>query len=105
MEFHLLILEAAENFEKIFDQLEEDNPIYLAYFDENEEASDDNESNGENGNGKEKPKKKNNIRSPDFIDWEKASDFVKFLKVFYNITLKISDTLHVTFNQVFMKLS
>lgn len=36
------MLKAAKKFEVVFDQLEEDDP-YLDYFDQNEEASDENE--------------------------------------------------------------
>ena len=48
------MLEVVEKFEKVFNRLEEDDPRYLSYFDEKEEASDENEGNGENENGKEK---------------------------------------------------
>lgn len=37
-------------------------------------------------------------RHPNGDDWKKVKDFIKFLDIFYQITLKFSGTLHVTSN-------
>ncbi|KAL9147291.1 hypothetical protein ABFS82_13G164100 [Erythranthe guttata] len=46
----------------------------------------------------------NNARCPDFADWESAKEFVSFLKVFYEATLKLSasktPTAHLVFKQL-----
>ena len=37
-------------------------------------------------------------------DWNRARVFVKFLKMFYDVTLKFSGSLHVTSNIFFKEL-
>jgi hypothetical protein len=46
----------------------------------------------------------NHFVAPSFIDWENARIFVKFLKSFYDATLKFSTSKNVTFNSYFIQL-
>ena len=41
---------------------------------------------------------------PEKEDWNRARVFVKFLKMFYDVTLKFSRSLHVTSNIFFKEL-
>ena len=41
---------------------------------------------------------------PDFKDWENVKVFVKFLKLFYEVTLRFSSSLYVTSNVFFHEL-
>ncbi|XP_022882494.1 zinc finger BED domain-containing protein RICESLEEPER 2-like [Olea europaea var. sylvestris] len=77
-----LMLDSALNFEKAFERMEEEDGFYCKYFDENE-----------GGKEKEGP--------PTSYDWEKARKFVKFLRTFYDVTLKFSASLSVTSNIYF----
>ncbi|KAK2640602.1 hypothetical protein Ddye_028397 [Dipteronia dyeriana] len=77
-----LMLESALNFQKAFERLEEEDGNYISYFLEDE-------------SGKRK------MGPPRFDDWEISRVFVKFLKKFYDATLKFSASLSVTSNQYF----
>jgi hypothetical protein len=46
----------------------------------------------------------NHLVVPGFLDWENAKVFVKFLKTFYDATLNIYGSTHVTSNRYFMDL-
>ncbi|XP_034921578.1 zinc finger BED domain-containing protein RICESLEEPER 2-like [Populus alba] len=82
-----LMLEAAEKFEKVFVRLGEKEPRYMSYFLEVDSK----------GN-------KKNIGSPSLEDWENARTLIKFLKIFYMVTLRFSGSLHVTSNSFFDEL-
>jgi len=71
-------LEAAEKFQKAFERLEEDDPKFVASLD----------SQG----------------CPTYDDWDNARIFIRFLKLFYNVTLRLSGSLHVTSNAFFHEL-
>lgn len=71
------MLEDALKYQKAFECLEEEYGHYLGYFRED----DGGRRRGE---------------LPLSSDWENASVFVKFLKSFYDVTLKFSTSLHVT---------
>ncbi|KAK2648515.1 hypothetical protein Ddye_016004 [Dipteronia dyeriana] len=77
-----LMLESALKFQKAFERLKEEDGNYVNYFLEDE-------------SGKRK------IGPPRFDDWETSKVFVKFLKNFYDATLKFSASLSVTSNQYF----
>ena len=47
-------------------------------------------------------KKKKSKDPPEKEDWKRARAFVKFLKMFYDVTLKFSGSLHITSN-IFLK--
>ena len=76
------MLESALKFQKAFERLEEEDGNYVSYFLEDE-------------SGKRK------MGPPRFDDWETSRVFVKFLKKFYDATLKFSASLSVTSNLYF----
>ncbi|KAG5222928.1 zinc finger BED domain-containing protein [Salix suchowensis] len=82
-----LMLDAAERFEKVFVRLGESDTRYMGYFLEVDQK----------GN-------KKNIGPPGSEDWENGRILVKFLKIFYTVTLKFSGSLHVTSNSFFNEL-
>jgi hypothetical protein len=47
---------------------------------------------------------KKNIGPPSLEDWKNARTLVKFLKIFYMVTLRFSGSLHVTSNSFFNEL-
>ncbi|CAL8083692.1 unnamed protein product [Prunus armeniaca] len=100
-----LMLDAALKFRKAFDRMGDDpDSSYLMYFKEDE--GDDERIEGIEGSGKGKGKSKTNKRvgPPSDEDWEKAVTFVMFLKTFYDVTLKISASLHPTSHSTFHDL-
>lgn len=80
-----MMLDVALKFEKAFTRFEEEDDKFLGYFMEKE-------------NGKRI------IGPPTSVDWECAAVFVKFLSIFYEVTLKFSGTLHVTSNNFFHEI-
>ena len=76
------MLETAENFQKAFERLEEQNTQYVLEF-----VGDDRK------------------KGPPLVeDWDNARVFVKFLKIFFDVTLRISGSLFTTSNAYFHKL-
>ncbi|CAL8112897.1 unnamed protein product [Prunus armeniaca] len=90
-----IMLDAALKYKKAFVRMgeDEDSP-FLAYFKEPEHEVDEDGVVASNTN---------NIRvgPPSEDDWENATVFVKFLRVFYEVTLKVSASLHPTVNKAF----
>jgi len=41
---------------------------------------------------------------PTFEDWENFRVFLKFLKLFYDVTIRLSGSLYVTFNMYFQEI-
>ena len=72
-----LMLETAEKFQKAFDRMYEDDAKFRDYF------------------------RDDALGRPDDFDWENVRIFIKFLRLFYNITLKFSGSLYVTSNTFF----
>ncbi|KAI4346152.1 hypothetical protein L6164_013225 [Bauhinia variegata] len=70
-----IMLEHAIPFQKAFDRLEVEDEGYIAWFKED--------------------------RRPSISDWDNAKAFVQFLKLFYEVTLALSGSLHVTSNCAF----
>jgi hypothetical protein len=64
-----MMLDAASKFDMVFMRLEETDPRYLSYFEVDSK-------------GKQK-----NLGPSVLKDWEKSRSFVKFLKLFYMVTL------------------
>ena len=74
-----------KNFKRAFERLRVNDAQYIRYF------LDD-------GSGKQ-------ILGPlDFEDWDNVKVFVKFLKLFYEVTLRFSGFLYVTSNVFFHEL-
>ena len=80
-----LMLETALIFQKAFERMEDDDELYNSYFNESD-----------SGRKKEGP--------PNMVHWDKAKKFVRFLKTFYDVTLKFSATLSVTSNMYFNEI-
>ncbi|VVA39811.1 PREDICTED: zinc finger, partial [Prunus dulcis] len=70
-----MMLESALKLQKGFERMEEDDPNFLGYFEEYE------------AHGKEKKKR---VGPPTSLDWDNTKVFVKFLKKFYDATLRFS---------------
>ncbi|KAL0539637.1 hypothetical protein IC582_023853 [Cucumis melo] len=70
-----IMLEAAVKFEKAFDRLEDEDASYR------------------------------HDMSPNKEDWTNARMLIRFLKVFYDVTLKISGSLYTTLNLVFHQIT
>ena len=81
------MLEAVEKFETAFDRMHEENVEFSSYFME------------VNGNGKQKL-----IGPPKGEDWVNVGMFCNFLRLFYEVTLRFSDSLFVTSNTYFCEL-
>ena len=80
-----MMLENAEKFQRAFERLHINDAQYIRYF------LDD-------GSGKKI------LGPPDFEDWDNVKVFVKFLKLFYEVTLRFFDSLYVTSNVFFHEL-
>ena len=80
------MLVCALKFVRAFDRLEEEDEHYKLFFGEAD------------GNGK-KP-----IGPPNYLDWKNVKTFVKFLGIFYEVTLRFSGSLFVASNTYFHEL-
>ena len=80
-----MMLENAEKFQRAFERLRVNDAQYICYF------LDDRSG-------------KKILGPPDFEDWDNVKVFVKFLKLFYEVTLRFSGSLYVTSNVFFNKL-
>ncbi|XP_028782724.1 zinc finger BED domain-containing protein RICESLEEPER 1-like [Neltuma alba] len=74
-----MMLERAVKFQKVFERMENEEKGYKAYFKE----------------GVDK------IGPPTTSDWSKVCAFVQFLKIFYDVTLRLSRSLRLTPNESF----
>ncbi|KAL0315404.1 UNVERIFIED_CONTAM: Zinc finger BED domain-containing protein RICESLEEPER 2 [Sesamum radiatum] len=92
-----LMLNAAENFEKAFERLGDEEQKFIKYF-------DCYELNQEECEGK-KGKVNKVIGPPMDMDWINVRNFMKFLKIFYNVTLKFSSSSYITSNAFFRELA
>ncbi|KAM5552063.1 hypothetical protein ABKV19_026766 [Rosa sericea] len=91
-----LMLEAALKFKKAFTVMAEDEDSNFAnYFKEPDEEYD------EDGNLVPSRNNRNRVGPPEVGDWEKAEVFVEFLRVFYDVTLRVSASLHPTVHTTF----
>ncbi|XP_062012525.1 zinc finger BED domain-containing protein RICESLEEPER 2-like [Rosa rugosa] len=91
-----LMLEAALKFKKAFIVMAEDEDSNFAnYFKEPDEEYD------EDGNLVPSKNKRNRVGPLEVGDWEKAEVFVEFLRVFYDVTLRVSASLHPTVHTTF----
>ncbi|XP_024156116.2 zinc finger BED domain-containing protein RICESLEEPER 2-like [Rosa chinensis] len=94
-----LMLEAALKFKAAFARMEEQpDSCFSAYFKEPEEEYD------EEGNLVPSKSKRPRVGPPSEDEWDKAEMFVQFLRVFYEVTLRVSasnrPTIHTTFHDV-----
>ncbi|KAK9931904.1 hypothetical protein M0R45_019158 [Rubus argutus] len=96
-----IMLDTALELRKAFDRMaEEEEAKYYNYFDEDEELEEDEEEteiDWENWNHPKVSRKR--VGPPIETDWAAALVFVKFLKVFYDVTVRVSASLHPTSKQ------
>ncbi|XP_050290006.1 zinc finger BED domain-containing protein RICESLEEPER 2-like [Quercus robur] len=76
-----LMLETAEKFEKVFLRMDFEDDGYSSYFRSKEDSG--------------------GLGSPCMSDFQNCRAFVTFLRLFYNVTKKFSDSLYVTSNAFF----
>ncbi|XP_061998904.1 zinc finger BED domain-containing protein RICESLEEPER 2-like [Rosa rugosa] len=85
-----LMLDTTLEFKKAFERLYDDDERFRNYFDEDEV---------EIASGRRVPMKR--VGPPIDTDWDNAAIFVKFLKVFYNVTFNVSASLTPTAHKAF----
>ncbi|CAM8886096.1 unnamed protein product [Rhodiola kirilowii] len=93
-----LMLSTALELRKAFDRLaREEGTKYKGYFEEDEDLEDedlviglDDACNASEGTQARKKGKGKRVGPPVTHDWEKAETFVRFLKIFYDVTMRIS---------------
>ena len=111
------MLDRALQYQKAFERLAEDETYFHLNMKEDEigeEEIDLDVDEGENDievdeRGRGKGKGKGKVRrkaygAPTSSDWMMAKLYVKFLKLFYNATLRFSGSLYVTSNSFFMEI-
>ena len=84
------MFENTEKYQKAFERLEEDDPNFLMTI--REEAKEEGNDRHEVAWGM------------DDVDWEKIRIFSKFLKIFYDATLRFLGANYVTSNSFFLEL-
>ncbi|XP_075085128.1 zinc finger BED domain-containing protein RICESLEEPER 2-like [Nicotiana tabacum] len=102
------MLEHVEKFEKAFVRMELDDPNYKKYFDGGYNGISNFCEELRDGRKKFVNKKKRDkkiIGPPKHEDFQAARCFAKFLKLFYNMTLKFSGSLYTTSNTFFRELT
>ncbi|KAK9930569.1 hypothetical protein M0R45_027604 [Rubus argutus] len=77
---------------------EEEETKYISYFDEDETLGED---EYDEVTEVEQTRSKKRVGPPVEEDWDRAAIFVKFLKVFYDVTLRISASNHPTAARAF----
>ncbi|XP_012833299.1 PREDICTED: zinc finger BED domain-containing protein RICESLEEPER 2-like [Erythranthe guttata] len=92
-----LMLETAEKYVDAFERLQSLDYNYKEYF---QADFDDEESNAR----KRKRKKERNLGPPTKSDWARARNFMKYLKIFYDVTNLISGNKYVTSKLFFKEL-
>ncbi|XP_054806323.1 zinc finger BED domain-containing protein RICESLEEPER 2-like [Prosopis cineraria] len=80
-----LMLQAAMKFQKVFERMRDEDDDYIAFFNSKQEEGV--------------------FSGPILDDWKNAKVFIKFLKIFYDITLKFSSSLIVTSNDCFHQIA
>ena len=87
--YTFMMLEKAKKYQNAFERLEEEDPNYLRTI--REEAK-------EEGNDRHDV-----VWGMDDVDWEKIRIFSKFLKIFYDTTLRFLGANYVTSNSFFLE--
>ncbi|CAA0836679.1 Unknown protein [Striga hermonthica] len=107
------MLETAYELKLAFDRLAEEDSKYKGYFDEDEDDENDEDDVtdlifGTEGAEGEKRKRKNRgkkrVGPPNEEDWYRAEAFIKFLKVFFDVTLNVSCTNTPTAHKAFSEI-
>ncbi|GKD54073.1 zinc finger BED domain-containing protein RICESLEEPER 2-like protein, partial [Tanacetum coccineum] len=92
-----LMLETAEKYAAAFDRLKLIDYKYRSYFygDDEDDFAD---------NTRKRKRKEKVLGAPEEDDWEKARQFIVYLRVFFNVTNLISGSKYVTSNLFFGEL-
>ena len=93
-----IALEVRHAFDRMAD---EEQSKYKDYFNEEEEEEEEEEDEAENSEVRVQKKGKNKVGPQKDEDFEKAEDFMKFLRVFYDVTMKMSLQKHPTAHKAF----
>ena len=93
-----MMLEIAVKYEGAFDRMLIEDPNYEGFFKHDEEAA------WEDNTRRRKSKKKMVEGHPESNDFENVKCFIKFLKIFYDVTIKISGSKYCTSNLFFIEL-
>lgn len=100
-----IMLDTALELKQAFDRMAEEEDVkYRSYFDEDEEYD---EEEGETDLNQVMPSMfrartaRRRVGPPCEADWEKATVFVRFLKVFFDVTVRVSATNHPTASKAF----
>ncbi|XP_024177937.1 zinc finger BED domain-containing protein RICESLEEPER 4-like [Rosa chinensis] len=92
-----LMLDTALELRKAFDRMtDEEDSKYEKYFDEDEDIDEEDDELQVGGSDSRKKPRRKRIGPPIKEDWEKAAVFVRFLKVFYDVIMRISASNHPT---------
>ncbi|XP_024164489.1 zinc finger BED domain-containing protein RICESLEEPER 2-like [Rosa chinensis] len=91
-----LMLDTSLELKKAFQKLSDDDERYCSYFDEDEEVAED---EAKTTSRRRVPTKR--VGPPTKTDWDNAAIFVKFLKVFYDVTVNVSASLTPTAHKSF----
>ncbi|CAL8089959.1 unnamed protein product [Prunus armeniaca] len=90
-----MMLDATLKFKNAFTRMAEDlNNPFMAYFKEPDEVVDEDGVVQTNS-------RQCRVGPPTDVDWNNATVFVRFLKMFYEVTLKVSASLHPTIHKTF----
>lgn len=94
-----IMLDTAIELKPSFDRLaDEEDMKFKGYFDEEEENDDDDEDTQQESKGRKR------VGPPNDDDWERATIFVKFLRIFFDSTLSISATNKPTAHKAFQEI-
>ncbi|KAJ9551947.1 hypothetical protein OSB04_015992 [Centaurea solstitialis] len=91
------MLETSVKYEDAFDRLFDIDSNYISYF--QDEAEDDS-----GGSTRKRKRSGATNGAPTSQDWEKARNFVEYLRIFCEVTTKISGSKYVTSNLFFSEL-
>ncbi|XP_062013000.1 zinc finger BED domain-containing protein RICESLEEPER 2-like [Rosa rugosa] len=92
-----LMLDTALELRKAFDIMaDKEDSKYDQYYDEDEDIDEEDDELQVGGSDSRKKPKRKRVGPLVKEDWEKATVFVRFLKVFYDVTMKISASNHPT---------
>ncbi|KAJ0527824.1 putative HAT dimerization domain, ribonuclease H-like superfamily, hAT-like transposase, RNase-H [Helianthus annuus] len=91
-----LMLETALKFSKAFDRIQDVDFSYRSYF--HNEVADEETST------RKRKKSDKVLGAPDREDWENARLFMEFLRIFFNVTKKISGSKYVSANLLFVEI-
>ncbi|XP_028780610.1 zinc finger BED domain-containing protein RICESLEEPER 1-like [Neltuma alba] len=100
-----LMLEAAMKFQKVFERMHDEDDDCISYFSSSTSSSRREASSFARREHDGTRCDQDNFSGPVIDDWNNAQIFIKFLKVFYDITLKFSSSLSILANECFHQIA